>query len=308
MDPRDEQGKIWHNGEFIEWKDATIHVMSHVLHYGSSFFEGLRCYKTPNGPGIFRLKEHTHRLFNSAKIYRVKIPFTEETVNQACVDLIRINKFESAYLRPFVFRGYHSLGVDPTNCPVEVYIGALNWGAYLGEEAINVGVDVCVSSWNRMAPNTMPTLAKAGANYMNAQLIKQEALSAGYAEGIALDTRGYVSEGSGENIFIVMNGEIFTPPLGASILPGITRDCVFKIAGEFGFSVKEMDIPREMLYIADEIFFSGTAAEITPIKSIDSYPIGAGRRGPITQKIQERYFSYINGKAEDIYNWITIVE
>lgn len=307
MDPRDEQSKLWHNGQFIDWKDAKIHVMSHALHYGSSFFEGIRCYKTPKGPAIFRLQDHIHRLFNSAKIYWVKIPFTEAEIVQACIDTIRVNNRESAYLRPLVFRGYNTLGVDPSKCPVEVCIGVLNWGAYLGSDAINVGVDVCVSSWNRLAPNTMPVTSKTGANYMNAQLIKMEAMSGGFSEGIALDVAGFVAEGSGENVFLVMKGEIYTPPLSASILTGLTRDCVFKIAAEYNIPVKETLIPREMLYIADEVFFSGTAAEISPIKSIDRQPIGDGKRGPITEIIQKRYFDYVNGRVEDIYHWLTLV-
>ncbi len=303
MDPRDEQGKIWMNGEFVDWPDAKIHVMSHAVHYGTSVFEGMRCYKTPNGPSIFRLADHIRRLFDSAKIYRMPIPYTQEEIVEACKQTIKVNGFESAYVRPIALRGYHSLGVDPSKCPVDVAIGALNWGAYLGEEAINVGVDVCVSSWNRMAPNTMPSLAKAGSNYMNSQLIKMEAINGNYTEGIGLDVHGHISEGSGENIFIVRDGIIYTPTVGSGILPGITRDSVFKIAEEFGIKYIETSIPREMLYIADEAFFSGTAAEITPIRSVDGIPVGAGKRGPITEKIQKRYFEYVNGKREDIYGW-----
>jgi len=308
MDPRDEQGKIWMDGKFVQWQDATIHVMSHVVHYGSSVFEGMRCYKTPEGPSIFRLEDHIRRLFDSAKIYRMPIPFSREEIVAACNETIKVNGFESAYVRPIVFRGYQSLGVDPSNCPVQVVIGALNWGKYLGDEAINVGVDVCVSSWNRMAPNTMPSMAKAGSNYMNSQLIKMEALAGGYVEGIGLDTFGYVSEGSGENIYIIRDGVIYTPVIGAAILPGITRDSVLKIAAEFDIKVIETNIPREMLYIADEVFFSGTAAEISPIKSIDHVPVGSGSRGPITEKIQKRYFEYVNGERKDIYGWHDIIK
>jgi branched-chain amino acid aminotransferase len=307
MDPRDEKGKIWFSGKFVDWKDATVHVMSHALHYGSSVFEGVRCYKTPAGPAIFRLKDHTRRLFDSAKICRMEIPFSQEEVNQACIDVIKVNHLESAYLRPIVFRGYGQLGVDPRGCPIEVAIGALNWGKYLGEEAINVGVDVQISSWGRMAPNTLPALAKAGANYLNSQLIKLEAIRNGFAEGVALDVNGYVSEGSGENIFLVRDGVLYTPPLAASILPGISRDSVMVFAREMGIEVREMMIPREMLYVADEVFFTGSAAEITPIKSIDRVPIGSGTRGPITARLQERFFAYVNGECEDCYGWRTVV-
>ena len=307
MSAFDETLKIWFSGKFVDWKDANIHVCSHVVHYGSAVFEGLRCYNTKQGAATFRLKEHVRRLFNSAKIYRIKIPFTEQEVFDACMETIRVNKQQEAYVRPIVFRGYDSLGVDPRSCPVECVVMTWAWGAYLGAEAINVGVDVRVSSWNRMAPNTFPALAKCGANYMNSQLIKQEALVDGYIEGIALDTAGYVSEGSGENIFIIMNGKIYTPPLGASVLPGITRDSVIRIATDMGYEIIEQIIPREMLYIADEVFFTGSAAEVSPIKSIDRIPVGAGRRGPITEKIQRRFFDIIEGQVEDPYGWLTYV-
>jgi len=307
MDPRDEKGLIWMNGQFVAWADAKIHVMSHVLHYGSSVFEGMRCYETPAGPSIFRLVCHIRRLFDSAKIYRMPIPYSQDEIVSACKELISTNGFKSAYVRPLVFRGYHSLGVDPTHCPVDVVIAALNWGKYLGEEAITQGVDVCVSSWQRMAPNTMPALAKAGSNYMSSQLIKMEALSNGYSEGIGLDSFGHVSEGSGENLFVIRDNVIYTPPLHASILPGITRDSVFKIIEEFELRVVEMPIPREMLYIADELFFSGTAAEVTPIRSVDHIPVGQGRRGPITEKIQTRFFEIVNGTCEDRYGWHEVI-
>ncbi len=304
----DESAKIWFSGRFIDWKDATIHVMSHVVHYGSSVFEGLRCYDTPKGPAIYRLKDHVRRLFNSAKIYRIDIPFTEEEVFDACVEVVRRNGWKDAYLRPLVFRGYDSLGVAPGNCPIEVVVGAWHWGKYLGDEALAQGVDVRVSSWTRIAPNTMPALAKCGANYMNSQLIKLEAMADGYIEGIALDAAGYVSEGSGENIFVVFNGTLLTPPLGASVLPGITRDSVITIAGELGIEVREMFIPREMLYIAEEVFFTGSAAEITPIRSIDRIPIGAGHRGPVAEKLQKRFFEYVNGELPDDHGWLTYVK
>jgi branched-chain amino acid aminotransferase len=303
MDPRDEQGKIWMNGKLIPWKDATIHVMSHVIHYGTGVFEGIRCYKTPNGPSIFRYREHMKRLLDSAKIYRMEIPFSLEELMKAGKEVVKINEMESAYLRPIAFRGYNSLGVDPSKCPVEVVIAAMNWGKYLGEEAIEYGVDVSVSSWNRMAPNTMPTMAKACSNYMNSQLLKMEALVNNYAEGIGLDVFGHVSEGSGENIFVIRDGIMYTPPNDAGILPGITRHCIIQLAAEFDIPVKETHIAREILYIADEIFFTGTAAEVTPIRSIDRIKIGEGKRGPLTEKLQKRFFEYVNGDCEDIYGW-----
>ncbi len=307
MSKFDETLKVWFSGKMIDWKDANIHVASHVVHYGSSVFEGIRCYNTANGAAVFRLKEHIKRLFNSAKIYRIEIPFTFEEVFDACLDTLRVNKQEEAYIRPIVFRGYDSLGVHPGSCPVECVILTWAWGKYLGDEAINEGVDVRVSSWTRMAPNTFPALAKCGANYMNSQLIKLEAAEDDYVEGIALDAAGYVSEGSGENIFVVMDGKLLTPPLGASVLPGITRDSVIRIAEDLGYSVIEKIIPREMLYIADEVFFTGSAAEVSPIRSIDRIPVGNGKRGPITEKIQRKFFDIIEGKIEDPYGWLTFV-
>lgn len=307
MSAFNESAKLWFSGRMIDWKDATIHVMSHVVHYGSSVFEGIRCYNTPKGPAIFRLKEHIVRLFNSAKIYRMEIPFSLDEVMQACVDVIKVNNWQEGYLRPIIFRGYHSLGVAPGKCPIEVVVGGWYWGKYLGDEALANGVDVCVSSWTRIAPNTLPALAKCGANYMNSQLIKMEANIDNYVEGIALDANGYVSEGSGENLFIVYNGTILTPPLGASVLPGITRDTVIKIASEMGYCVKESLIPREMLYIAEEVFFTGSAAEITPIRSIDRITIGSGKSGPVAQKLQQRFFAHINGEIQDKNGWLTFV-
>lgn len=302
-----EDGKIWFNGKMVNWKDATVHIMSHVLHYGSAVFEGLRCYDTPSGPAIFRLQDHVRRLFDSAKIYRMPIPYSQEEIVKVSVDVVKINNLKEAYLRPIVFRGYGSLGVDPRSCPVEVAVAAMAWGKYLGDEAINIGVDVRVSSWNRMRPNTFPAIAKCGANYMNSQLINLEAKVDGYVEGISLDANGTVSEGSGENIFLVRDGILHTPPLASSILPGITRDCVIKLAGDLGYPVKEMTIPREMLYIADEVFFTGSAAEVSPIKSIDRIQIGEGRRGPITEKLQKRFFGVLAGEVEDKYGWLTYV-
>lgn len=300
--------KIWMNGKLVNWDDAKIHILSHVVHYGSSLFEGIRCYNTKGGPAIFRLKAHTDRLFNSCKIYRMEIPFTKEQINKATLDLIKINKLDECYIRPVVYRGYEQLGVDPTGCPVDVAIAVWRWGKYLGEDAIENGISACVSSWNRMAPNTFPAMAKSGANYMNAQLIKLEAKSHGYVEGIALDVYGYVSEGSGENVFIVRDGALITPPFGASILPGIIRNTVITFGSEMGIKVKEENIPREALYIADEVFFTGSAAEITPINSIDGITIGNGKRGPITFKLQERFFKIVSGEEEDIHHWLTYVK
>lgn len=299
--------KIWMNGKLVNWDDARIHVLSHVVHYGSSVFEGARCYKTKKGPAVFRLNAHTDRLFNSAKIYRMDIPYTKEEINQAIIDLIKTNKLDECYVRPIVYRGYHHLGVDPSGCPVDVTIAVWTWGKYLGKDAIEKGVPVCVSSWQRMSPNTLPAMAKSGANYMNSQLIKLEALGHGYVEGIALDVFGQVSEGSGENIFIVRDGVLITPPFGSSILPGITRNTVITLAHEMGIKVIEEAIPREALYIADEVFFTGSAAEITPISSIDKVIIGTGVRGAITKKLQERFFKIVSGEQEDTYNWLTHV-
>ena len=305
--PFEEVKKVWINGQLVDFADAKIHVFTHAIHYGSGLFEGIRCYNTKRGPAIFRLKEHTRRLFDSAKIYRMEMPYTADEINNACLEIIRANEFEDCYLRPVVYRGYHSLGVFPGTCPVDVVVAAWRWGKYLGAEAIEQGVDVRVSSWNRMAPNTFPALAKATGNYMNSILIRQEAAIDGYAEGIALDVQGHVSEGSGENIFVIRDGKIFTPHFGASILGGITRSSVITIAKEFGYEIVETLIPREFLYIADEVFFTGTAAEVTPIRSIDKITIGTGRRGPITERIQKEFFAYINGEIPDRYGWLTPV-
>ena len=297
--------KIWHNGRFIEWNDAQIHVLSHVASYGSSVFEGIRCYATPSGPAIFRVREHIRRLLDSAKIYRIDLKYSIDQLADVMVELVRLNRLESCYLRPLVLRGYGDVGVLPFNNPVETYVACWEWGKYLGEEALAQGVDVCVSSWTRIAPNTLPALAKAGANYMNSQLIRMEAQINGYAEGIALDDAGYVSEGSGENIFVVRDGKILTPPLGASVLPGITRDTLLTLARDLGIPVVETIIPREMLYIAEEVFFSGTAAEITPIRSVDRITIGKGRRGPVAEQLQHEFFGIINGAKPDRYGWLS---
>ncbi len=299
--------KIWHNGRFINWDDAKIHVLSHVVSYGSSVFEGIRCYETKSGPAVFRLHEHVRRMADSAKIYRMDLPFTREQIADAMLELVRVNRMKSCYLRPIALRAYGDIGVNGMKNPVDVYLACWEWGKYLGEEALAEGVDVCVSSWSRIAPNTLPALAKAGANYMNSQLIKMEALLNGYSEGIALDESGYVSEGSGENIFVVRDGRIITPPLGASVLPGITRDSVIKLARDLGIELVESIVPREMLYIADEVFFSGTAAEITPIRSVDRIQIGKGRRGPVAEALQKEFFSVVNGSKPDRHGWLSMV-
>ncbi len=298
---------IWMDGKFINWDDAKIHVLSHVIHYGTGVFEGFRCYETKKGSVVFRLKEHTDRLFNSAKIYRMEIPYSKDEINNGTIELIKKNGLKAAYLRPIVYRGYGTLGVDPFPCPVCVAIATLQWGQYLGKEALEAGVDVMISSWNRMAPNTFPAMAKACANYMNSQLIKMEAMMYGFTEGIALDNTGYVSEGSGENIFATKNEIIYTPPLHASILPGITRDTVMIIARDLGFKVVEEKLTREFLYIADEVFFTGSAAEVTPIRTIDKIPIGEGKAGPITKKLQKTFFEIVEGKIEDKHGWLTKV-
>jgi branched-chain amino acid aminotransferase len=298
--------KIWHNGKFINWDDATLHVMAHVVHYGSSVFEGVRCYSQPKGPAIFRAQEHMQRLINSAKIYRMEVPYSREELVAAMIELVRVNGVAPCYIRPIALRGYGHLGVNPMESPLEVYIANYEWGRYLGHGA-DEGVDVCVSSWNRLAPNTMPAMSKAGANYMNSQLIKMEALANGYVEGIALDVNGFVSEGSGENLFVVYQGSLYTPPLGNSVLPGITRDAVLQLAKEMAVPVVEQMVPREMLYIAEEVFFSGTAAEITPIRSVDKISVGKGAVGPVTKALQREFFNIVNGVVPDRFHWLTPV-
>lgn len=298
---------IWMNGKMVKWNEAKIHVLSHVVHYGSSVFEGLRAYKTSKGTACFRMRDHTVRLFNSAKIYRMQIPYTMDEIDEAIFNLIGANRLEECYVRPVVYRGYGSLGVDPSDCPIDVCLATWPWGKYLGPEALENGVSVCFSSWNRMAPNTLPAMAKCGANYMNSQLIKLEAISHGYVEGIALDVMGHVSEGSGENIFLVRNGALVTPTFAASILPGITRRTVIKLAEDMGIKVIEQNVPREALYLADEVFFTGSAAEITPISKIDDITIGNGKRGPITKKLQDAFFGVIRGEVEDRHGWLTFV-
>jgi branched-chain amino acid aminotransferase len=298
--------KIWMNGALINWDEAKIHVLSHVIHYGSSWFEGIRCYDTKKGPAIFRMDAHIRRLFDSAKIYRTEVPYTQDQIAEAIKKTILANKLKACYIRPIVYRGYGDVGVNPLGCPVDVTIAVWEWGAYLGTEALEKGIDVCVSSWRRPTPDTSPAMAKSGGNYLNSQLIKLEALSNGYVEGIALDANGTVSEGSGENIFVVRDRILYTTPLGSSILPGITRDSVITLAKELGYTIVEMAIPREMLYIADEVFFSGTAAEITPIRSIDKIVVGAGHAGPVTKKLQQEFFKIIQS-GKDKYHWLAPV-
>jgi branched-chain amino acid aminotransferase len=295
------------SGRLVPWDDARIHIGSHVVHYASSVFEGIRCYKTPQGPAVFRLDAHTERLFNSAKIYWMELPWTPAQVDAAILETIRANRLESCYVRPVVYRGYGQLGVNPLASPVELAILVWEWGKYLGKEALEDGVDVCVSSWTRIAPNTLPAMAKSAGNYMNSQLIKVEAVKGGFAEGIALDPQGYVSEGSGENLFLVSKGRLITPPLVCSILPGITRDSVMTLARGLGIPIDERPVPREMLYLADELFFTGTAAEITPIRSVDRIRIGAGARGPVTAALQKAFFDVIEGQAGDEHGWLTFV-
>ena len=303
--------EVWHNGEFINWDDARVHVMSHVLHYGSSVFEGIRCYSTRRGPAIFRLREHIQRLLNSAKIYRMEHGFALDELCTAVVELTRRGGLPQCYIRPIIFRSldeaHPAFGVNPFPNPLSCYIGAWDWGKYLGDEALEQGVDVCVSSWNRLTPNSMPAMAKSGANYMNSQLIKMEAIVNGYSEGIALDDRGFVSEGSGENIFLVTDGRVITPPLSSSILPGITRDSIIQICRALEIPVTEQSFQRATLYVADELFFTGTAAEVTPIRSVDKIQIGAGRRGEITRRIQETFFEITSGERPAPGPWLTYV-
>jgi len=299
--------KIWMNGKLVPWDDAKIHVGSHVIHYGSAVFEGVRCYATPDGPAVFRLDDHTERLYNSAKIYRMDVPYSPAEMNQAILETISVNQLDACYIRPIIYRGYGQLGVNPFPCPVDVAVMVWDWGRYLGAEALENGVDVRVSSWARIAPNTLPAMAKSAANYMNSQLIKMEAIKEGYAEGIALDVEGYVSEGSGENLFLVKNDTLITPPLVSSVLPGITRDTVIALARRQGIPVVEQMMPREMLYIADELFMTGTAAEITPVRSVDKITIGRGARGPVTEALQRAFFDVIECRVPDEFSWLTFV-
>jgi branched-chain amino acid aminotransferase len=304
--PVKKSEKIWMNGTLVPWEKATIHVLSHVVHYGSSWFEGIRCYNTRKGPAIFRLPAHIRRLFDSVKIYRAEIPYTKQQIEDAILETVRANGLRACYIRPLVYRGYGEVGVNPTGSPVDVAIAVWEWGAYLGKEALEKGIDTGVASWRRPAPNTAPTMSKAGGNYLNSQLIKLEAIAGGYAEGIALDFFGNVSEGSGENIFLVRDRTVFTPPISASLLPGVTRSAVMTIVRDMGYPLIEMNIPREMLYTVEEVFFTGTAAEITPVRSIDRIPVGDGKPGPITLELQKRFFEVVH-EGIDKYHWLTFL-
>jgi branched-chain amino acid aminotransferase len=305
--PVQKTDKIWRNGQWINWDDAQIHVLSHVVSYGSAVFEGIRCYDTKLGPAIFRLREHMQRLINSAKIYRMDLPVSLDEFCNIATELVRLNKMNACYVKPIVLRGYGEVGVNPLHSPIDIYMACWHWGAYLGPDALAKGVDVGVSSWTRIAPNTLPAMSKAAANYMNSQLIRMEASFNGYAEGIALDAEGHVSEGSGMNIFLVHDGTLYTPPLATSILPGITRDTVVKIAQDLNIPFREAVVPREMLYIADEVFFVGTAVEVTPIRSIDKIQVGKGVAGPITLTLQAEFFAITSGRKPDRHNWLTPV-
>jgi len=295
--------KIWMNGSLVKWDEAKVHVLTHAMHYGSSWFEGIRCYETKKGSAIFRHRDHMQRLIDSAKMYRSVVPYSLSQLEEAVRETIRANGLKSCYIRPLVYRGYGEVGVFPLGCPVDVMIAVWGWGAYLGSEALDKGIDVCISSWNRPAPNTLPTMSKAGGNYLSSQLIKMEAVADGYAEGIALDTSGYISEGSGENIFIVRDGVVYTPPLVAAILPGITRTTAMMLMHDAGLRLVEGPIPREFLYVADEVFFTGTAAEITPIRSVDKMNVGDGKPGPVTRKLQEMYFDIVQN-GNDKHRWL----
>ncbi|MDH3253005.1 MAG: branched-chain amino acid transaminase [Ignavibacteria bacterium] len=304
--PVNKVDKIWMNGKFVSWDDANIHILSHVIHYGSSWFEGVRCYNTAKGSALFRLDRHIQRLFDSTKIYRTPIPYTPGQIEHAILETIRVNKLQACYVRPIVYRGYGDVGVNPLGCPVEVTIAVWEWGAYLGAESIANGIDVCVSTWNRPAPNTLPAMAKAGGNYILSQLMKMEAVQEGFHEAVALDVNGNLSEGSGENLFAIKEGTIYTPQFSASILPGITRATIIQLAEEEGYKVVVTNVPRELLYIADELFFTGTAAEVTPIRSVDKIKVGNGQPGPITVKLQERFFDIVKN-AKDPHNWLKFV-
>jgi branched-chain amino acid aminotransferase len=299
--------KIWFDGKFVPWEDAKIHVLSHVVHYGTSAFEGIRCYRTKKGSAVHRLQDHVKRLFDTCKIYRMDPPYAQADICAVIVETLRENRLEQAYVRPVVFRGYGQLGVNPLSCPLHVVVAAWDWGKYLGAEAVEKGVSVKISTWARPAPNTLPTMAKVGANYMNSQLIKLEAVQEGYDEGIALDVNGFVSEGSGENVFVVRGGKLYTPPSSSSILPGITRHCVFQIARDMGIEVLQHLVMREALYIADEVFMTGTAAEITPVTKVDMIAVADGKRGPITKRLQDRFFGIVSGEEKDVFGWLTYV-
>ena len=298
---------IWRDGEFIRWRDATVHVLSHSMQFGSSVFEGIRCYSTPRGPAIFRLEDHLQRMLDSCKIYRMEVKHSLDELVAACCELVDRNGLDSCYLRPMVLRGYGASGMVPFDSPVEVYLPCWPWGAYLGEGALENGVDACVTSWQRVAPNTIPAMAKVAGNYLGSQLVKMEALRNGYAEGIALNVDGMISEGSGQNVFIVKNGAVCTPTINGTLLHGVTRFSILTLARDMGLPVVEQEMPREMLYTADEVFLTGTASEVTPVRSVDKITIGSGRRGPVTTQIQQRFLDLVKGAADDPYGWLTYV-
>jgi len=305
--PFEEIKWVWMNGQLVEFEKATVHVMAHALHYGSGLFEGIRCYRTPQGPAVFRLDDHLKRLENSCKVYRMDLPFGRDELTRAVFDSIRTNGLEECYIRPIAFRGFGTVGINPMKSPVEVAIAVWPWGRYLGDDAIENGVDVCVSTWRRTGLGGSPALAKATGNYLNSQLIKMEAVSNGYAEGIALDTHGYVSEGSGENVFLVQDGVLYTPPVSSSILPGITRHSIQVLAEEMGVEVRRVAIPRGMLYTCDEAFFTGTAVEVTPIRSIDRLQVGDGKPGPVTRRLIQEFLAITRGEIDDRHGWLARV-
>jgi branched-chain amino acid aminotransferase len=298
---------IWKDGEFVRWKDANVHLLSLAVQFGSSVFEGIRCYETARGPAVFRLNEHMRRLQDSCRVYRMELRWSAAELAEACKATVARNGFSSCYVRPMVLRGYGPAGMNPVNCPIDTYVPAWPWGTYLGADALEAGVDVCVSSWQRPEPNTFPALAKAAGNYNNAQLIKMEAVANGYAEAIALGPSGLVSEGSGQNLFLVRDDVLITPVLDGTSLAGITRDSVLTLARDLGIPVQQKEVPRETLYTADELFFTGTAAEITPIRSVDRISVGAGRTGPVTRELQKRFMQTVHGEIEDRYGWLSHV-
>jgi branched-chain amino acid aminotransferase len=302
-----ETGWIWRDGEFVRWQDATVHVLAHSLQFGSSVFEGIRCYSTPRGPAIFRLEDHLQRMIDSCKIYRMDMKYSLDELVAACCELVDRNGVDACYLRPMVVRGYGASGMVPFDSPVAVYLPCWPWGAYLGDGALENGVDACVASWNRMAPNTIPMMAKVAGNYLSGQLIKMEALRNGFAEGIGLGPNGMISEGSGQNLFVVHRGTIYTPTINGTLLHGITRYSILTLARDMGIPVREQELPREMLYTADEVFLTGTASEVTPVRSVDRIQVGSGKRGPITTQLQQRFLDLVRGVGEDTYGWLTYV-
>ena len=302
-----ETSWIWHDGKFVKWADATVHVLAHSVQFGSSVFEGMRCYNTPKGPAIFRLEAHLERMYHSCKIYRMDVPYTMDEIIAACGELVEKNQLDACYIRPMVVRGYGAAGMMPQDSPIEVFLPCWPWGTYLGAGALENGIDACVSSWQRVAPNTLPAMAKVAGNYLGGQLIKLEAMANGYAEAVALGHDGMLSEGSGQNVFLVKDGTLFTPPVDGTLLPGITRKSLITLAEDAGIPVKEIPLPRESLYTADEVFLCGTAAEVTPVRSVDRIPVGSGKPGPITLQLQKKFLDTVTGKAADTHRWLTFV-